>query len=169
MDNSRIKHPYVTAEGVEIFGKHQVGVRIDVAIGRELSDAEKQVIYKAHQDIVKIINRETSRLDPDVQAGIVEEKAALIALFPQPIYVKPIPNEYGERPHYPWFMVTTSKGNIKIGWRARVINIDWSESDIETTAKELFLNENVTKGERYIHAWGYEKAQEYITAILGAE
>jgi hypothetical protein len=65
--------------------------------------------------------------------------------------------------------VTTSRGVIKIGWRSRVINIDWSESDIKGLAKELFPNENVTKEDQYIHAWGYDKAKEYISVLMAVK
>lgn len=92
-------------------------------------------------------------------------------LFTNAVYFKEIPNEYWrENDPYgwasPWFLVTTTKGVIKIGWRKRVIQIDWSQSDIESTANGLFPDENVTKFDRTIHAWGYEKAKEYLDRIL---
>jgi len=78
----------------------------------------------------------------------------------------------------PWFNVNTEFGTIKIGWRKRVINIDWDspESSVIKTMNArgkflqkkilpLFEDENVTKGDSGIHAWGWEKAQEYLTKI----
>jgi len=43
--------------------------------------------------------------------------------------------------------------------------VDWAESDVTETAKDLFAGEDVTKGDRMIHAWSYEKATEYLTKI----
>lgn len=72
----------------------------------------------------------------------------------------------------PWFNVKTEFGNIKIGWRKRVINIDWGSPTVTVRSKllhknisSLFKDEDVTKGNDYIHAWGWEKAQEYLTKI----
>ena len=85
------------------------------------------------------------------------------------IYVEEIPNGYCNRyccKHLPWFVVTTKVGRITIGWRKRVINIDWEGSAITKKANELFPQEDVTKGDKLIHAWGYEKAKEYIGVLL---
>ncbi len=153
----------------ESFGSHGIGVKVMVACSKKISpEVKEKIIYDLHifDKIEKVIEDDLAKHDPERQAEIVEEKAALVALFPQPIYVKAIPNEYGENMDFPWFNVTTSKGVIKIGWRSRVINIDWSDSDIKSKAEELFPEERVTKGDHYIHAWDYDKAKEYITKIL---
>ncbi len=74
----------------------------------------------------------------------------------------------------PWFNVNTEFGTIKIGWRKRVINIDWSSAMealkergqlSEEKLSSLFEDQDVTKGDTGIHAWGWEKAQEYLTRI----
>ncbi len=99
-----------------------------------------------------------------------EEKRQLLNCFNTVIYSKEITSEYGN--YTPWFLVTTSKGIIKIGWRKRVINIDWSESDIYEDGPTLFKGENVSGsyeyeiGHKYIHADNYEKASEYINKLL---
>lgn len=166
---SNVMHPYVTAELAEVVGSYHIGLKIDVAVGRPLTKAEQEVIYKAHRNILEILKRESAAADPAEQRFAAEEKNKLLALFPSPIYVKPIPNEYGERMHCPWFLVTTNRGHIKIGWRRRVIEIDWSDTDIISEAADLFPTENVTKSGKSIHAWGYEKAKQYIDIILGAK
>lgn len=103
-------------------------------------------------------------------AEALDEKTKLLSCFPSLIiYVEAIPNGYdssGYSRHLPWFKVTTTKGRITIGWRKHVINIDWSELDNKKKAEELFPTENVTKGDYDIHAWGYEKAKEYVAKIL---
>jgi hypothetical protein len=66
-------------------------------------------------------------------------------------------------------VVTTNIGRVKIGWRKRVINIDWSDTVVKKKAEELFPEENVTKGgydnHFYIHAWSYEDAKKYLDRI----
>lgn len=81
----------------------------------------------------------------------------------------PIPNEY-HRCEYdaPWFMVDTEIGTIKIGWRKRVINIEWSRVLSYDKFHTLFAGENVTLWGEGIHAWGYAKATEYLKAIRNA-
>jgi hypothetical protein len=89
-----------------------------------------------------------------------------------PIYAKVIENQYDSNPAYytdPWLIVTTAKGPIKIGWRKRVIEINWSESDIKQSAKDLFPSEAVTKVDQSIHAWGKEKAVNYLYELKNAD
>ena len=88
-----------------------------------------------------------------------------------PIYIEEIPNGYCNRAccrHLPWFIVTTTVGRIKIGWRKRVIEIDWSDTKGTAEAETLFAAEDVTKGTRYIHAWSVEKAKSYVAAIMSS-
>lgn len=67
----------------------------------------------------------------------------------------------------PWFNVKTKYGNILIGWRKRVINIDWSGLTKREDRRllHLFNGEDVTKEFAYIHAYGWDKAQDYLTRI----
>lgn len=77
-----------------------------------------------------------------------------------------LPNEYCPCDKCaPWFRVKTEIGAITIGWRKRVINIDWSEIDSDKDIISLFRGENVTKGNYSIHAWGWDKATEYLSKI----
>ena len=78
-----------------------------------------------------------------------------------------LPNQYWpdayveERKNSPWWLVKTPKGLIEIGWRKRVISIDWSDTDIRREVTE----EDTTKSETMVHAWGNEKALTYLTAL----
>jgi hypothetical protein len=102
-----------------------------------------------------------------------------------------IPNEYWP-PTYreskePWVLIRTAYGDIKLGERKRVLSIDWKDVVERTTpAKEdpgeryeakrshadawdgkmLFPNEDVTRWETGIHAYGNEKAAEYLRLIV---
>jgi hypothetical protein len=58
----------------------------------------------------------------------------------------------------PWWLVQTELGLVKIGWRKRVINIDWSATPLRTTITE----DDVTKSATMVHAWNEEKAVEYL-------
>jgi hypothetical protein len=86
-----------------------------------------------------------------------------------------MPNQYCPCDHCtPWFDVNTEFGTIQIGWRKRVLHIDWSAMADRLAAcgelptirfVDLFKDEDVTKGSDFIHAWGYEKAQDYLGRI----
>jgi len=65
----------------------------------------------------------------------------------------------------PWFEFQTELGKFTIGWRKRVVSINL---DVGLNLAELFADENVTKDETCIHAWGYEKVLEYLTKIRQA-
>lgn len=82
------------------------------------------------------------------------------------VIMKPIPNGYCPcEVCGPWFEVQTPYGMITLGWRKRVINVDCNWVDL----RALFPEENVTMGKDYIHAWGYDKAVEYIKKIVEAK
>lgn len=81
-----------------------------------------------------------------------------------------IPNEYYSSPsRAPWFLVKTEFGRIKIGWRKRVINIDWTDLLDKTVGfgflEHIFRGEDTTQCFNYIHAWGWEKAEDYLWAL----
>ena len=79
------------------------------------------------------------------------------------IELEGMPNQYCPCEHCePWQTVTTSIGDFVIGWRKRVISIEWAGRKYS----ELFVDEDVTKWDTGIHAWGAEKAVEYLKKIL---
>ena len=98
-----------------------------------------------------------------------------------------LPNGYCNQDccsHVPWFCFHTSDGDIIIGWRKHVISIEWQEN-FKPFDMAIFNGENVTKwcenfshipksidhgiltttGKRGIHAWGREKAYEYLKKV----
>ena len=74
-----------------------------------------------------------------------------------------IPNSYCQcEVCAPWFTARLPYGDITIGWRKRVISIDWSGlPDLSA----LFAEESVTKGPNMIHAYGKDKAIDYVRKI----
>lgn len=61
----------------------------------------------------------------------------------------------------PWWLVKTQAGYVKIGWRKRVISIDWKETDIRMIVTE----DEVTKGKDHVHAYGKEPCLTYLSAL----
>lgn len=126
--------------------------------GRYDYDKEKMIFH--HNDCYRMKLQEEQRkefLDIFLQIYNVED-----------LTFKPIPNCYDRNyiGYAPWFIVSTSDGDIKIGRRKRVINISWCDNYKPFT--ETFDGEDVTKSfessenERYIHAWSVEKCIEYL-------
>jgi hypothetical protein len=69
------------------------------------------------------------------------------------------PNYDDMREKYPWWVVhVKGGGNITIGWRKRVICIDWSM----TNRRGLITEDDVTKDDTHVHAWTLDKALEYL-------
>lgn len=62
----------------------------------------------------------------------------------------------------PWWLVETKYGTIKIGWRKRVIEIDWSATDL----RKIIHNQDITKTETMIHAYGYAVAITYLYILF---
>ncbi len=105
-----------------------------------------------------------------------EHVVELIELFKSAgfdtIHVETIGNEYCSKSccyKFPWIIATTPKGRIKLGWRKRVMNLDWSDSDLEIDGEKLFKGEDTTIGTSYIHCWSEEKAVEYLKKLNSKE
>lgn len=64
---------------------------------------------------------------------------------------------------HPWWFVKTANGWIEIGWRKRVISIDWSDTPVRTAV----TTDEVTKDDSSVHAYSEAYAAQYLT-ILGA-
>ena len=124
---------------------------------RECSCGMNAVFYNVKDGIEVSL---TTRSE-DYDSNKDEEKSRLLSTFvtagipTDTVYE--LVNEYS-RNGYPWFLVKTEKGFIKIGWRKRVINIDWSDADIRYTVED-----DVTKDDTFCHAWSYDKAVKYLT------
>lgn len=146
--------------------KKKVRITFKADINRDLLDNECTFMRKSCDNLLQLVYKNNQLNDQSFLDELKGEKESILACFDQPIYTKEIQNEYYEDSLNPWFLVTTFKGIIKIGWRKRVINIDWSLSDIRATSEILFANEDTTKYNKVIHAWGYEKAKEYIQKLL---
>lgn len=144
---------------------------INVQMDREFTDNDRRAADKCADELINALHKETIANDEESIKFREETKQTLLGLFETPIFSKEIPNEYyGENSPYsfnfPWFLVTTSVGPIKIGWRKRVISIDWSQTIVPKTAEELFKEEDTTKDGKLIHAWTYAKAKEYLKVII---
>lgn len=138
---------------------------------KPLGEGHIGIIAARCDELLRELDLETMRVDP----GFQEEKKALLTEMRRvfddaglhPIFIEEIPNEYSARPHDPWLIVTTRIGHFKIGWRKRVIVLNWSRTIVKTKADFLFGGEQVTMDAlgHEIHCWGYEKATEYVRKI----
>jgi hypothetical protein len=146
----------------------EFGVQVSIS-GIELTVSELTIVSSMCSDIYERIQSERARKDQQAKAAGDECVRSLLACFDKMlIYVERIPNGYCSKwccAHIPWLVVTTRFGRITVGWRKRVISIDWSQSDIKSMATEIFPNEDVTKEGQMIHAWGYKKAKQYINRL----
>ncbi len=152
-----------------IGGDFTYGIKVDVALTRNLTESEFNFIEDKVEEIKKMILTTYVRSDPERMENARIEKAKLLACFSNEVYVKEIPNGYCNDwccSHRPWFIVTTKIGPVEIGWRKRVISISWKGTDVKQNAQEIFPHEDTTKEGQLIHAWSYEKATEYIKRLL---
>lgn len=123
-----------------------------------------QVCGDASNEMLRLAKTHVHQQSDDFKLRLMEDRKNIIGLFEQPIYVQEIENSYapGGRP---WFLITTTIGHFKIGWRSRVLHVEWTLTDCKASAVDLFPDENVTKGNQLIHAWSLEKAREYIARV----
>lgn len=166
---------YVLAHSHETFDNGRpMGVRIFVAAGRPVTEQEERAAWNIGEQMFKEIWKANVKQDEKMGERAAKDREDILKLFEgKNIFVEEIPNGYCNDPccsRLPWFIVTTPIGHIKIGWRKRVILIDWTKTLQKQNAEELFPNEDVTKSGKYeeisyIHAWSYEKAKEYLEKI----
>jgi hypothetical protein len=159
-----------------------------------LSDREKEncIFYRVGAEVERVLEEQARRLNPKTWESEAKTKADFEKSFADaglgPIFMEPIQNGYHRAgdPHAlgnPWYSVATAIGYIQIGWRKRVINIDWARTTLKSLiedkyhegprlpgGEELFPAEHKsgcpTTGDTFIHAYGYEKATEYLKVML---
>ena len=94
-----------------------------------------------------------------------QEARALCTLAGIPVRaVFETPNKYwrSNEPMGPWWVIVTPHGTFRMGWRKRVIEIDWSA----TGEKEVHVtDDDVTKGDFLVHAWDEGFAVRYLEAL----
>lgn len=165
---------YVLAHGVESIGSENFGLKLYVRIQRELTKNDSAEIRHLVGNMINALELETARLDPKMPEWKALTKGKFHEAFEVaglgPIFMEEAPNEYWlpespEALRNPWYIVTTRLGHFKVGWRKRVIVLDWSRTIIQKIAREVFLHEDVTKEGHMIHAWGYEKLAEYLKKL----
>lgn len=61
----------------------------------------------------------------------------------------------------PWWLAKTPYGLIRVGWRKKVIEIDWSD----TGASCDVTRDDVTKTGHLVHAWKLEDAITYLREL----
>lgn len=150
--------------------KFTINVETSYGVENAISEELETSICEAARILEKAIGREAVKANPESAIAARDNRDGILSCFDGPVFSKELPNGYCSDyccAHLPWFAVITKVGEIKIGWRKRVLEIDWSKSDNKQTASELFPSEDVTKGWQMIHAWGYDKAREYIKKIVG--
>ena len=70
-------------------------------------------------------------------------------------------NDYRWRYARPSWLVKTPCGLIEIGWRKRVISIDWSDTPIRV----IVTTDDTTKTDTSVHAWTEVAAMTYLEAL----
>ena len=171
--------PYKAAAGIESASQHGVyGVRIEIHHSAFEYDCHDEAHSKLHDALYlaqETISQEMEALaiaaDPRSAERTEANRQSLLGSFPAGavIYAEPVPNEYCSRAccrHLPWYRVTGPFGVIKLGWRKRVAELDWSESAFKVNSYNLFALEDTTKGEHSIHAWSTEKIKEYLATLF---
>lgn len=152
------------------------GLEIRVAIPREFVGEDNRIFDKVAEEIQESLMRATVAQDNEEIEAKRIECDRFKGCFPagMVILMEEIPNGYCPRwccSMKPWYKITTPRGVITIGWRKRVIHLEW-ESRVSPPADTMFPNEkvygdvDVTRYGNVIHAYGYEKLGEYLHKLL---
>ena len=167
MEFGKTEAPVVYRE--ESLGNQHFVLEIRVLQKRPINDHDKEIFWKAADMIKEALYVEDERTDPERIKAKEEWIQKARELFREThfnlVYLEEIPNEYWNRPSEPWLLVTTQFGHFKVGWRKRVIVIDWSKTILEATAERIFPDEKVTMEGKMIHAWGYDAMKKYLIQI----
>jgi len=71
------------------------------------------------------------------------------------------PRYYTDLVESPWFAAVTDFGIITIGWRKRVIEIDWTACKV----RGIVTEDNVTKRNDLVHAYSEGDAVTYLKSL----
>ena len=143
-------------------------INTDVSLQNNDDSKDQEISFFVDKVTSEISNKLTSFLFYRQQKEWSEKQLKFFqSLLPDCAY-KEIPNQY-TRDEYaqPWYYFYTNRGPLTIGWRKRVINLSWAEFPNAKFAHEIFPDEDVTKGDFYIHAHSHEKLKEYVEKIMG--
>jgi hypothetical protein len=153
-------------------GHFDIKVLLQTNAKVDLRDVDLRMDILKHTDaMLKEIMANAISLNPESKAKAMSDCEKLLECFETQIFVEEIPNGYCKDyccRHLPWFIVTTPIGRFKIGWRKSVIHLEWTETTCKKEAKEIFPDEDVTRYDKVIHAWGYDKAKEYIDKVFAS-
>lgn len=157
--------------------KYSFGIRLQVAgvISKdEYTNEERTAMMVAVDKVKEELLAAAVAADPKEQQSAREERQSLLECFHPSVrlFDEPVPNGYTNdwyNRHRFWYIVTTYVGRIRIGWRKRVIHIDWSDSAIKhVDGRTLFTDFlNNTVDSTFIHAWSYEEATKIISRLMG--
>lgn len=134
---------------------------------RETTDEERSMVNSFINEYYALQQKMDFRYSQHYRPYADSIRERILNSFPMDCGWQEIPNEYTQI-GYPWYLVATNRGIIKVGWRKRVIELNWEGSFIEQSAVGLFPNEDVTRSGRLIHTWSYEKLLEYVQILLAA-
>ncbi len=162
---------YEVAHSQESYGEHSFALLILVKMSnRKLCDKDR--LYRVGDQIKRDLDTVSAEMDPEGPAKRERERVGICGIYQSAgvdaIYMEPLANGYCSEPcclNLPWFRVTSKIGHVVIGWRKRVLSIDWKDSLVKASGNELFPEENVTRWETGIHAWSTEDAAKYIRRL----
>jgi hypothetical protein len=164
---------YELVHGEESSGRDFFGLLIFVKMSeRKFDDKDYNHVYDAARALRRGFKTVSANVDPEAAKSRASYRREIEDIYraagTPAIYMEEIPNGYCSEPcclNKPWFRVTSSIGHVDIGWRKRVISIDWKDTQVKASGKELFPDEDVTRDATGIHAWGAEKAAEYLQRL----
>lgn len=159
-----------------VLGRYEDGgVVVEVQVSEDLIKGQvaRGGIGAKIDELVRETFLALAQANPRAQTDRDLVRKALLSCFPWGSYgqVVEMPNQYhqlgtAEAWLRPWLQVTTLRGRFVVGWRSQVIVINWSDTDIAAEGEVIFQDQDVTTGRSYVHAWGYDKAREYIARLL---
>lgn len=66
----------------------------------------------------------------------------------------------------PWWLIQTDIGPIRIGWRKRVIEIEWDACSFgHLPVRGIVTEDDVTKNESLVHAYSMVDAVKYLASL----
>lgn len=105
---------------------------------------------------------------PEIKKNCLTEKEVrawfVVAGFKDTEKIHLLKNGYDPENEEPWFLVKTEFGYVEIGWRHRVLSINWGDTNFE----KIITTDDVIKDFYSAHAWSVPKAIEYLTSLKEA-
>lgn len=96
----------------------------------------------------------------------MKDKLMAVALLAGLEYteVHKLPNAYWPNSPDPWLLFVCDGGTVTMGWRKRVLHVEWTIGDADAIEDEDL--KWISHASRFFHAWDWIQAVRFLSRVV---